>query len=115
MGIQRHAASATTKKLTYSLAEAAEALGVSEGLLRLEAQRGRLRITRCGKRVFDTARRGPEVCGARGCYRMNADDAPFAPKLAIADLVERLARRLDLNAAVAAQVNRDEGGRGCRA
>jgi excisionase family DNA binding protein len=40
------------RKLNFSLAEAAEALGVSPGFLRLEAQRGKLRTVRIGRRVL---------------------------------------------------------------
>jgi excisionase family DNA binding protein len=40
------------ERLAYSLPEAAEMLDVSQGLLLLEARRGRLRVVRIGKRML---------------------------------------------------------------
>jgi excisionase family DNA binding protein len=40
------------RKLNFSLAEAAQALGVSQSLLRLEAHRGNLKTIRIGRRVL---------------------------------------------------------------
>jgi excisionase family DNA binding protein len=42
----------SVRKLNFSLAEAAQALGVSPSLLRLEAQRGKLKTVRIGRRVL---------------------------------------------------------------
>ncbi len=38
-------------RLAFSINEVARQLGVSEGLLRLESQRGRLKVSRIGRRV----------------------------------------------------------------
>jgi excisionase family DNA binding protein len=39
-------------RLTFSLAEAAKMIGVSERLLNYEVSRGRLRVVRVGRRVL---------------------------------------------------------------
>jgi excisionase family DNA binding protein len=41
-------------RLTYSIGEIAESLGVSEGFVRLEIQRGKLDTRRAGRRVLVT-------------------------------------------------------------
>ena len=57
------------RKLTFSIAEASAYLGVSDGLLRLEAQRRRLKILRIGGRVLIPR---SEICRLAG---LDADAA----------------------------------------